>query len=90
MKLNFCALSDTVIDVDGKVIHLVERAPPQTSPGTETSGPSGPGLSTPHGSTVPHHDRNANSYVMLGTLNLPVNVMDPQQIQVTMGTGKRL
>ncbi|XP_058865326.1 large proline-rich protein BAG6-like isoform X1 [Acipenser ruthenus] len=68
-------------NVDGKVIHLVERAPPQTSPGTETSGPSGPGLSTPHGSTAPHHDRNANSYVMLGTLNLPVNLMDPQQIQ---------
>ncbi|XP_041081704.1 large proline-rich protein BAG6-like isoform X2 [Polyodon spathula] len=68
-------------NVDGKVIHLVERAPPQTSPGAETSGPSGAGLSSPHGSTAPHHDRNANSYVMLGTLNLPVNLMDPQQIQ---------
>lgn len=77
-------------DVHGKVIHLVERAPPQTTqagsgsggvPGT--SGSSQTGSTTtpqamPHGAT---HDRNANSYVMLGTLNLPVNVMDPQQIQ---------
>lgn len=31
---------------------------------------------------MPPHDRNANSYVMLGTFNLPVNIMDPQQIQV--------
>ncbi|KAG5843174.1 hypothetical protein ANANG_G00185690 [Anguilla anguilla] len=30
------------------------------------------------------HDRNANSYVMLGTFNLPVNIMDPQQIQMSV------
>lgn len=81
-------------DVNGKVIHLVERAPPQTTqPGSSSGGAAGTsggpqagntGSSTtsqgmPHG---PTHDRNANSYVMLGTLNLPVNIMDPQQIQV--------
>lgn len=78
-------------DVDGKVIHLVERAPPQTP----MSGPGEGGVSTggaeagssgiSHPSTSSQgtpHERNGNSYVMLGTFNLPVNIMDPQQIQV--------
>lgn len=70
-------------DVGGKVIHLVERAPPPPSqPGSgSTSADSGPSSSPPGTSQGPH-DRNANSYVMLGTFNLPVNIMDPQQIQV--------
>ena len=78
--------------MDGKVIHLVERAPPQTtqsggggggvpgsSGGAEGSSASASSTSGPQGGP---HDRNGNSYVMLGTFNLPVNIMDPQQIQV--------
>lgn len=79
-------------DVDGKVIHLVERAPPQASisssggAGASAAGVEG-GSSSGHVSTSSQgapHDRNGNSYVMLGTFNLPVNIMDPQQIQVGM------
>lgn len=77
-------------DVDGKVIHLVERAPPQAtmsgsgSAGVSTGRAEGASSSS-HASTSSQgapHDRNGNSYVMLGTFNLPVNIMDPQQIQV--------
>ncbi|GAA6226704.1 large proline-rich protein BAG6-like isoform X1 [Lates japonicus] len=77
-------------NVDGKVIHLVERAPPQAN----MSGSGGPGVSTggaEDASSSSHassqgapHDRNGNSYVMLGTFNLPVNIMDPQQIQMSV------
>ncbi|KAM7383670.1 hypothetical protein PAMA_011164 [Pampus argenteus] len=82
----------TEYNVDGKVIHLVERAPPQTT----MSGSGGAGVSTGgvegrssanHASTSSQgapHDRNGNSYVMLGTFNLPVNIMDPQQIQMSV------
>ncbi|XP_050775535.1 large proline-rich protein BAG6 isoform X5 [Gopherus flavomarginatus] len=71
-------------NVGGKVIHLVERAPPQAQ-SPSSGGPSGASsASAPHngiggrgaGATV--HDRNANSYVMVGTFNLPVSIMDPQ------------
>lgn len=77
----------TEYNVDGKVIHLVERAPPQTStqPGSGGAGVStggaepGPASSSSQGAA---HDRNGNSYVMLGTFNVPVNIMDPIQMSV--------
>ncbi|XP_073497921.1 large proline-rich protein BAG6 isoform X2 [Phyllobates terribilis] len=63
-------------NVDGKVIHLVERAPPQaqsttgatasssnTSTTANGSPPGGPGAAGP--------ERNGNSYVMVGAFNLP-------------------
>uniref|UniRef100_A0A7N8X5K9 BCL2-associated athanogene 6 n=1 Tax=Mastacembelus armatus TaxID=205130 RepID=A0A7N8X5K9_9TELE len=64
-------------NVGGKVIHLVERAPPPPSqPGSGSGGSSadsGHSSSSQGTSQVPPHDRNANSYVMLGTFNLPSN-----------------
>ncbi|XP_016070847.1 PREDICTED: large proline-rich protein BAG6 [Miniopterus natalensis] len=66
-------------NVGGKVIHLVERAPPQTqlpsgpSSGTGSASAThggGPALGT-RGPGASVHDRNANSYVMVGTFNLP-------------------
>lgn len=69
-------------DVGGKVIHLVERAPPQTqlpsgaSSGTGSASAThggGPPLGT-RGPGAAVHDRNANSYVMVGTFNLPVSL----------------
>lgn len=88
----------TEYNVDGKVIHLVERAPPQTTQqGSGSGGVPGSSGATQGGNQNPNstsstqgtplgptHDRNANSYVMLGTFNLPVNMMDPQQIQMSL------
>uniref|UniRef100_A0A8C1W495 BCL2-associated athanogene 6 n=1 Tax=Cyprinus carpio TaxID=7962 RepID=A0A8C1W495_CYPCA len=88
----------TEYNVDGKVIHLVERAPPQTTQqGSGSGGIPGSSGATQGGNQNPNstsssqgtplgptHDRNANSYVMLGTFNVPVNIMDPQQIQMSI------
>lgn len=82
----------TEYNVDGKVIHLVERPPPQSSqPGGGGGGVSGSSGAADGGSSssqssayTTSHDRNANNYVMLGTFNLPVNIMDPQQIQMSV------
>ncbi|XP_052472302.1 large proline-rich protein BAG6-like isoform X1 [Carassius gibelio] len=85
-------------NVDGKVIHLVERAPPQTTQqGSDSGGVPGSSGAAQGGNQNPNstsssqgiplgptHDRNANSYVMLGTFNVPVNIMDPQQIQMSI------
>ncbi|KAM9807099.1 large proline-rich protein BAG6 isoform X2 [Syngnathus typhle] len=78
-------------NVAGKVIHLVERAPPPPSQpgsgsggGSAESGVGGSSSSQDGPQAPPPHDRNANSYVMLGTFNLPVNIMDPQQIQMSV------
>ncbi|XP_030053210.1 large proline-rich protein BAG6 isoform X2 [Microcaecilia unicolor] len=72
-------------NVDGKVIHLVERAPPQTQPasgGTSGAGTSAPHSGGPRGTGAAVHDRNANSYVMVGTFNLPQSV---QQVMSGLG-----
>lgn len=69
-------------DVGGKVIHLVERAPPQTQLPSSASSGTGSASATHGGGPPPGtrgpgasvHDRNANSYVMVGTFNLPVSL----------------
>ncbi|XP_073081319.1 large proline-rich protein BAG6 isoform X8 [Manis javanica] len=66
-------------NVGGKVIHLVERAPPQTQLPSGASSGIGSTSATHGGGSLPGtrgsgasvHDRNANSYVMVGTFNLP-------------------
>ncbi|KAB0396920.1 hypothetical protein E2I00_009835 [Balaenoptera physalus] len=66
-------------NVGGKVIHLVERAPPQTQLPSGASSGAGSASATHGGGPPPGtrgpgasvHDRNANSYVMVGTFNLP-------------------
>ncbi|TRY96733.1 hypothetical protein DNTS_009601 [Danionella cerebrum] len=76
---------------DEKTLTEYKRAPPQTTqPGSGSGGVPGssgmaqggnqnPDSNNTQGTPLgPTHDRNANSYVMLGTFNLPVNMMDPQ------------
>ncbi|XP_068106425.1 large proline-rich protein BAG6 isoform X2 [Hyperolius riggenbachi] len=63
-------------NVDGKVIHLVERAPPQTQSGpggasaSSSTSPS-PGGAAAGGPGSGGPERNGNSYVMVGAFNLP-------------------
>ncbi|XP_077142159.1 large proline-rich protein BAG6 isoform X1 [Ranitomeya variabilis] len=63
-------------NVDGKVIHLVERAPPQaqstTGAATSSSNTSTTANgSAPGGTGAAGPERNGNSYVMVGAFNLP-------------------
>ncbi|CAH2314403.1 large proline-rich bag6-B isoform X1 [Pelobates cultripes] len=61
-------------NVAGKVIHLVERAPPQTQPaagGPAPSSSTSTGSTTASGPGATGSERNGNSYVMVGTFNLP-------------------
>ncbi|XP_023832348.1 large proline-rich protein BAG6-like isoform X2 [Salvelinus sp. IW2-2015] len=72
-------------NIADKVIHLVERAPPQNSQSAGGRGLSSGGTeggATTTSSQGGPQDRNGNSYVMLGTFNLPINIMDSQQIQM--------
>ncbi|KAM4018922.1 large proline-rich protein BAG6 isoform 2-T2 [Anomaloglossus baeobatrachus] len=63
-------------NVDGKVIHLVERAPPQAQSTTGAASSSSSTTSTatgsaPGGPGAGGPERNGNSYVMVGAFNLP-------------------
>ncbi|XP_055732915.1 large proline-rich protein BAG6-like [Salvelinus fontinalis] len=72
-------------NIADKVIHLVESAPPQTSQSAGGRGLSSGGTeggATTTSSQGGPQDRNGNSYVILGTFNLPINIMDSQQIQM--------
>lgn len=77
-------------DVGGKVIHLVERAPPQTQLPSGASSGIGSTSATHGGGSLPGtrgsgasvHDRNANSYVMVGTFNLPVSLCSTWRVFV--------
>lgn len=78
-----------LVDAGGKVIHLVERAPPQTQLPSEhllEQGPPQPPMVGTHawywglGASV--QDRNANSYVMVGTFNLSRSLCSPRRVFV--------
>ncbi|XP_069602515.1 large proline-rich protein BAG6 isoform X2 [Ranitomeya imitator] len=63
-------------NVDGKVIHLVERAPPQAQSTTGAAASSSNTSTTANGSApggtgAAGPERNGNSYVMVGAFNLP-------------------
>ncbi|XP_051519709.1 large proline-rich protein BAG6-like [Myxocyprinus asiaticus] len=78
-------------NVEEKAIHLVE--PRQSSQSgcargsvSSSSGAADGGSTSSQSSTFSgaSHNRNSNNYVMLGTFNLPVNIMDQQKIQMSV------